>query len=107
MKLGMLAFAAVISLAGVSPASAQVYVADPYVGDNYVAGPIYAAPPPVYAAPPPVVVGEPVYVAPAPLGGYVQPRYSFTINTPRYGTIYTTYREPGCAIGADGYQYCN
>jgi hypothetical protein len=106
MKLGMIAAAAEISLAGVSAASAQVYVAEPYVGGTYVAGPIYAAPPPVYAAPP-VVVGEPVYVAPAPVGGYVQPRYSYTINAPRYGTIYTTYREPRCAIGADGYRYCN
>jgi|SRR5215471_12600117 len=101
MKLGMLAAAAAISFATVTGASAQVYLADPYAADSY-AGPVYAAPPPVYAAPPAVIVGEPVYVAPAPIGGYVQPKYSYTINSPR-GLIYSGYREGGCTV--DGYCY--
>jgi hypothetical protein len=102
MKLGMLAAAAAISLVGVTGASAQVYVAEPYVADAYVAPPVYAAPAPVYAAPAPVIVGEPVYVAPAPIGGYVSPKYSYTINSPR-GLIYSGYREGGCTV--DGYCY--
>jgi hypothetical protein len=110
MKLGMLAAAATLSVAGATGASAQVYVAEPYVAAD-VAGPVYAAPPPVYAppaaiyaAPAPVIVGEPVYVAPAPVGGYVQPKYSYTINSPRHGVIYSGYREPR-ACTADGYCY--
>jgi hypothetical protein len=100
MKPGILAAAAAISLVGVTSASAQVYIADPYVTDSYayVAPPVYAAPPPVYAAPPPlmtapgpVIVGEPVYRARPPIGGYVQPKYSYTINSPRYGVIYSDY----------------
>jgi hypothetical protein len=106
MKLGMLAAAAAISFAGATGASAQVYLADPYVADSYVAGPVYAAPPvypapPVYVAPRAVIVGEPAYVVP-PVGGYVQPRYSYTINSPR-GLIYSGYREGGCTV--DGYCY--
>jgi hypothetical protein len=103
MKLGMLA-AAAISVAGVTGASAQVLVAEPYAG-TYVAPPVYAAPAPVYVAPGPVIVGEPVYVTPPAIGGYVPPRYSYTITTPRRA-IYTGYREiGGCTIGPDGYCY--
>ncbi len=100
MKLGILAAAAAMSFVGVTSASAQVYIADPYVADSYayVAPPVYAAPAPVYAAPAPVltapgpvIVREPVYAAPAPIGGYVPPRYSYTINSPRYGVIYSGY----------------
>jgi hypothetical protein len=99
----MLAAAAVISLAGATGASAQVFVAEPYVVDSYTAAPVYVAPPSVYVAPPAAIVVAP----PAPIGGYAQPRYSYTINGPRYGTIYTNYREPGgCTIGADGFRYC-
>jgi hypothetical protein len=113
MKLGMLAAAAVISAAGVTGASAQVYIAEPYAAEAYVAPPVYAAPvaPPVYAAPaplyaaPPVVMGERVYVTP-PVSGYVPPRYTYTINSPRRGVVYTGYRElGGCVIGPDGYCY--
>jgi hypothetical protein len=106
MKLGMLA-AAAISVAGVTGASAQVLIAEPYAG-TYVAPPVYAAPAPVYVAPAPgpVIVGEPVYVAPPVIGGYVLPRYSYTITTPRRGVISTGYREMGgCTIGPDGYCY--
>ncbi len=107
MKLGILAAAAAMSFVGVTSASTQVYIADPYVADSYayVAPPVYAAPAPVYAAPAPVyaapapvltapgpvIVREPVYAAPAPIGGYVPPRYSYTINSPRYGVIYSGY----------------
>ena len=100
MKLGILAAAAAMSFVGVTSASAQVYIADPYVADSYayVAPPVYAAPAPVYAAPAPVltapgpvIVREPVYAAPAPIGGYVPPRYSYMINSPRYGVIYSGY----------------
>jgi hypothetical protein len=100
MKLGILAAAAAMSFVGVTSASAQVYIADPYVADSYayVAPPVYAMPAPIYAAPAPVVtapgpviVREPIYAAPAPIGGYVPPRYSYTINTPRYGVIYSGY----------------
>jgi hypothetical protein len=105
MKLGMLAAAAAITLVGVTGASAQVYVTEPYVADAYVAPPVYAAPAPIYAAPAPVIVGEPVYVAPPPIGGYVPPKYSYTINSPR-GVIYSRYQEQGrCVLGPDGYCY--
>jgi len=114
MKLGMLAAVAAISAAGVTSASAQVYIAEPYAAQAYVAPPVYAAPvaPPVYAAPaplyaaPPVVMGERLYVAPPPVSGYVPPKYSYTINSPHRGVVYTGYRElGGCAIGPDGYCY--
>ncbi len=99
MKLGMLATVAAFSLASVTGASAQVYVADPYA-EAYVG-------PPAYSAPGPVIVGEPVYMAPAPVGGYVPPKYSYTINSPRYGVISSVYQEPRtCAVDADGYRYC-
>ena len=106
MKLGMLA-AAAISVVGVTGASAQVLVAEPYA-ETYVAAPLYAAPAPVYVAPAPgpVIVGEPVYVAPHAIRGYVPPKYSYTITTPRRGVIYAGSREiGGCAIGPDGYCY--
>ena len=103
MKLGTLAAAATISLVGVTGASAQVFVAEPYVADAYVAPPVYAAPAPVYRAPAPVIVGEPIYVAPA-IGGYVPPKYSYTINTPRRGMIYSSYR-PSVECTIDGYCY--
>lgn len=103
MKLGTLAAAAAISLVGVTGASAQVFVAEPYVGDAYVAPPVYAAPAPVYGAPPPVIVGEPLYVAPA-IGGYIPPKYSYTINSPRRGVIYSSYR-PSVECTVDGYCY--
>lgn len=103
MKLGTLAAAATISLVGVTGASAQVFVAEPYVADAYVAPPVYAAPAPVYRAPAPVIVGEPLYVAPA-IGGYVPPKYSYTINTPRRGMIYSSYR-PSVECTLDGYCY--
>ena len=103
MKLGTLAAAAAISLVGVTGASAQVFVAEPYVGDAYVAPPVYAAPAPVYAAPPPVIVGAPLYVAPA-IGGYIPPKYSYTINSPRRGMIYSSYR-PSVECTVDGYCY--
>jgi hypothetical protein len=110
MKLGMLAAAAAISLVGVTGASAQVYVAEPYAADAYMAPPVYAAPAPMYAAPAPmyagpapVIVGEPVVVPRAPIGGYVPPKYSYTINSPR-GLIYSGYQASGaCTI--DGYCY--
>jgi hypothetical protein len=106
MKLGMLAVAAAISVTGVTGASAQVYVAEPYVAEAYVAPPVYAAPAPIYAASAPVIVGEPVYVAPPAIGGYVPPKYNYTITTPRRGAVYTGYREiGGCTIGPDGYCY--
>jgi|SRR4029077_716236 hypothetical protein len=110
MKLGTLAAAAAISLVGVTGASAQVFVAEPYVADAYVAPPVYAAPAPVYRAPAPVygapeavIVGEPLYVAPA-IGGYVPPKYSYTINSPRRGMIYSSYR-PAVECTVDGYCY--
>jgi hypothetical protein len=103
MKLGTLAAAATISLIGVTGASAQVFVAEPYVADAYVAPPVYAAPAPVYSAPGPVIVGEPLYVAPA-IGGYVPPKYSYTINSPRRGMIYSSYR-PSVECTVDGYCY--
>jgi hypothetical protein len=103
MKLGTLAAAATISLVGVTGASAQVFVAEPYVADAYVAPPVYAAPAPVYSAPGPVIVGEPLYVAPA-IGGYVPPKYSYTINSPRRGMIYSSYR-PSVECTVDGYCY--
>ena len=103
MKLGTLAAAAAISLVGVTGASAQVFVAEPYVGDAYVAPPVYAAPAPVYGAPPPVIVGEPLYVAPA-IGGYIPPKYSYTINSPRRGVVYSSYR-PSVECTVDGYCY--
>lgn len=103
MKLGTLAAAAAISLVGVTGASAQVFVAEPYVADAYVAPPVYAAPAPVYRAPAPVIVGEPLYPAPA-IGGYVPPKYSYTINTPRRGMIYSSYR-PSVECTLDGYCY--
>jgi hypothetical protein len=110
MKLGTLAAAAAISLVGVAGASAQVFVAEPYVADAYVAPPVYAAPAPVYpapapvyGAPEPVIVGEPLYVAPA-IGGYVPPKYSYTINRPRRGMIYSSYR-PSVECTVDGYCY--
>ena len=103
MKLGTLAAAAAISLVGVTGASAQVFVAEPYVADAYVAPPVYAAPGPVYGAPAPVIVGEPLYVAPA-IGGYVPPKYSYTINSPRRGMIYSSYR-PSVECTVDGYCY--
>ena len=103
MKLGMLAAAAAISLVGVTGASAQVYVAEPYAADAYMAPPVYAAPAPMYAAPAPVIVGEPIVVPRAPIGGYVPPKYSYTINSPR-GLIYSGYQASGaCTI--DGYCY--
>jgi hypothetical protein len=103
MKLGTLAAAVTISLVGVTGASAQVFVAEPYVADAYVAPPVYAAPAPVYRAPAPVIVGEPLYVAPA-IGGYVPPKYSYTINSPRRGMIYSSYR-PSVECTVDGYCY--
>jgi hypothetical protein len=103
MKLGTLAAAAAISLVGVTGASAQVFVAEPYVADAYVAPPVYAAPAPVYRAPAPVIVGEPLCVAPA-IGGYVPPKYSYTINSPRRGMIYSSYR-PSVECTVDGYCY--
>ena len=103
MKLGTLAAAATISLVGVTGASAQVFVAEPYIADAYVAPPVYAAPAPVYRAPAPVIVGEPLYVAPA-IGGYVPPKYSYTINSPRRGMIYSSYR-PAVECTVDGYCY--
>jgi hypothetical protein len=106
MKLGMLA-AAAISVVGVTGASTQVLVAEPYA-ETYVAAPVYAAPAPVYVAPAPgpVIVGEPVYVAPPAIGGYVPPRYSYTITSPRRGVINAGSRDiGGCAIGPDGYCY--
>jgi len=103
MKLGMLTAAAAISLVGVTGASAQVYVAEPYAADAYMAPPVYAAPAPLYAAPAPVIVEEPVVVARPPIGGYVPPKYSYTINRPR-GLIYSGYQaSPACTI--DGYCY--
>ena len=62
-----------------------------------------AAQAPVYRAPGPVIVGEPLYVAPA-IGGYVPPKYSYTINTPRRGMIYSSYR-PSVECTVDGYCY--
>ena len=103
MKLGTLAAAAITSLVGVTGASAQVFVAEPYVADTYVAPRVYAAPAPVYGAPAPVIVGEPLYVAPA-VGGYVPPKYSYTINSPRRGIIYSSYR-PSVECTIDGYCY--
>ena len=103
MKLGTLAAAAAISLVGVTGASAQVFVAEPYVTGSYIAPPVYAAPAPVYSAPAPVIVGEPFYVAPA-IGGYVPPKYSYTINSPRRGMIYSSYR-PSVECTIDGYCY--
>ena len=103
MKLGTLAAAAAISLVCVTGASAQVFVAEPYVADAYVAPPVYAAPAPVYRAPAPVIVGEPIYVAPA-IGGYVPPKYSYTINSPRRGVVYSSYR-PSVECTIDGYCY--
>jgi hypothetical protein len=105
MKLGMLAAAAAISVAGVTGASAQVLIAEPYA-ETYVAPPVYAAPAPVYVAPGPVVVGEPVYVAPPAIGRYVAPRYGYTVTAPRRGVITTGYGAMGaCTIGPDGYCY--
>lgn len=103
MKLGTLAAAAIISLVGVTGASAQVFVTEPYVADAYVAPPVYAAPAPVYSARGPVILGEPLYVAPA-IGGYVPPKYGYTINTPRRGMIYSSYR-PSVECTIDGYCY--
>jgi len=103
MKLGTLAAAAAISLVGVTGASAQVFVAEPYVTGSYIAPPVYAAPAPVYSAPAPVIVGEPLYVAPA-IGGYVPPKYSYTINSPRRGVVYSSYR-PSVECTIDGYCY--
>ncbi|HEX3340986.1 MAG TPA: hypothetical protein VHT68_17650 [Pseudolabrys sp.] len=103
MKLGTLAAAAIISLVGVTGASAQVFVTEPYVADAYVAPPVYAAPAPVYSARGPVILGEPLYAAPA-IGGYVPPKYSYTINTPRRGMIYSSYR-PSVECTIDGYCY--
>jgi hypothetical protein len=103
MKLGTLAAAAAISFVGATGASAQVFVAEPYLADAYVAPPVYAAPAPVYRAPAPVIVGEPLYVAPA-IGGYVPPKYSYTINSPRRGAIYSSYR-PSVECTVDGYCY--
>ena len=104
MKLGTLAAAAAISLVGVTGASAQVFVAEPYVTGSYIAPPVYAAPAPVYSAPAPVmtspgpvIVGEPLYIARPPIGGYLPPKYGYsvnspyTINSPRYGVIYSDY----------------
>ena len=105
MKTRILAAAAAISLVGVTNASAQVYIADPYVADSYayvapsayVVPPVYSAPAPVMAAPGPVIVGEPLYVARPPIGGYLPPKYSYsvnspyTINSPCYGVIYSDY----------------
>jgi hypothetical protein len=87
MKLGILAAAAAFSVVGVTSASAQVCIADPYLADfyAYVAPPVYAAPPPVYAAPAARVV------TPPPIGGYAPPKYSYTVNSPRYGVIYSGY----------------
>ncbi|MGC1640980.1 MAG: DUF2147 domain-containing protein, partial [Pseudolabrys sp.] len=64
-----------------------------------VAPPVYAAPPPgpaapaarVVIAPGPVILGEPVYAAPPPIGGYAPLKYSYTINSRRYGVIYSGY----------------
>ena len=101
MKLGILAAAAALSVVGVTSASAQVYIADPYLADSYayVAPPVYAAPPPVQRhplhevviAPGPVTLGEPVYAAPPPIGGYAPLKYSYSINSRRYGVIYSGY----------------
>ena len=105
MKPGILAAAAAISLVGATSASAQVYIADPYVADSYAyvappysaPAPIYSAPAPVMTAPGPVIVGEPLYIARPPIGGYLPPKYSYsvnspyTINSPRYGVMYSDY----------------
>ena len=88
-----------MSFVGVTSASAQLYIADPYVADSdgHVAppvrraAPVYAAPAPVLTAPGPVIVREPVYAAPAPIGGYAPPRYSYMINSPRYGVTDSGY----------------
>ena len=101
MKLGMLSAAAAVTLAGVSSTSAQVYVADSY------AAPAYVAPAPVFAAPAPVVVGPPAYVVTAPIGGYVAPKYSYTING-GYGGTYAAYRGTGtCFVDVDGFRTCD
>jgi hypothetical protein len=48
-------------------------------------------------APGPVIVGEPLYIARPPIGGYLPPKYGYsvnspyTINSPRYGVIYSDY----------------
>lgn len=78
---------AAVSVIGVSAASAQGFVPNPaYVLDP---APVYE-PVPVYAA-------QPAYVAPrrapiyamSPVGGYVPPKYSYTITTPttQTGTV--------------------
>jgi hypothetical protein len=97
----MLSATAALSLAVVTSASAQVYVADPYAAPAYVA-------PLVYAAPAPVVVAPPAYVAAAPIGGYVTPKYSYTVNSPSYGTTYAAYRGLGtCFVEVDGFRTCD
>jgi hypothetical protein len=105
MKLGTLLAVAAISPATVSGASAQVFVAD---ADAYAA-PAYVAPAPLYAAAPaPVIVNEPAYVVTAPpIGGYVAPKYSYTING-NYGATYATYRGMGtCFVDINGFRTCD
>jgi hypothetical protein len=105
MKLRMLSAAAAVTLAGVSSASAQVYVADSYAAPAYPD--LYAAPAPVYVAPAPVVIGTPGYVVTAPIGGYVPPKYSYTING-GYDTTYAAYRRTGtCFVDVDGFRACD
>ncbi len=87
--------AAVLSFAGLSAASAQVIVADP----GYVE-PVYAAPAYAY---------EPDYVVTAPaIGGYVQPRYSYSVNTPAYPYGYTStgYYGRGVCGWNNGTRFC-
>jgi len=115
MKLGMLSAAAAVSLLGVTGASAQVYVTDPYVAPIYayeapapvmVPAPVLAPPPIIARAP--VVVSEPAYVAVAPVRGYVPPKYSYTINRPRYSTAYATYGlSRACFVDVDGFRVCD
>ena len=104
MKLGTLAAAAAISLVGVTGASAQVFVAEPYVARCLCrAAGLCGSSAGLSRAPAPVIVGEPLYVAPA-IGGYVPPKYSYTINSPRRGMIYSSYR-PSVECTVDGYCY--
>jgi hypothetical protein len=106
--------AAALSVAGLSAASAQVVVAEPgYVGPAYVSEPAY----PVYADPGYGYAYEPGYgynsdyvVAPAaPIGGYVQPRYSYSVNGPVYRHGYYTtnyYANRGVCEWNNGSRYC-
>jgi len=115
MRLGLLAGAAALTIAGAAAAQAEtIYVPG---ADVVTTAPdyVYAAPAPGYVVAPPPVIAEPApsYVVVAPQPTYVAPP-SYVVSPPAVvrpvprtrGIVTTAYSSSGCFIDLRGIERC-